>query len=313
MCVPTIEQTALALSSQNSSICRIIIGFSACLPFVKTQFPITTVRSPWIVFGSGHPSIGKNNAPLARIRRLLSTLQSELPFGNIFQLLHNTNSHPLAVCDGSVQSSQGTFGWVLATSRPRRILLRCSGPAYGAFMDSYRAESYGLLSVTTLLHLLSNYFNRQLPPIAIWCDNLAVVTTIHSIISRSRPAFPNDTLRPSWDIIQAICRNFGLHPQLSLAHVRGHQDRDSDPHTLPFPAQLNIQANSLATAFQHHTAHADESGPMIPGTGCHLVIHNRTIHSHHRRRIRIRRGHQRLLQYIGEKHHLSAEVTSQID
>jgi hypothetical protein len=108
-------------------------------------------------------------------------------------------------------------------------------------MDSYRAESYGLLSVTTPIHLLSNYFNRQLPPIAIWCDNLAVVTTIHSIISTSCPAELGHH--------PGHLPEFRLHPQLSLAHVRGHQDRDSDPHTLPFPAQLNIQADSLATAF----------------------------------------------------------------
>jgi hypothetical protein len=131
---------------------------------------------------------------------------------------------------------------VLATGKPRRILLRCNGTAYGAFMDSYRAESCGLLSLTTLLHLLSSFFNYQLPPIDIWCDNLAVVTTIHKVLSTSRPEFPNDTLRPSWDIIQAICQNFRLHPKLSLDHVRGHQDRDSDQHILPFPAQLNIKA-----------------------------------------------------------------------
>jgi hypothetical protein len=53
--------------------------------------------------------------------------------------------------------------------------------------------------------------------------------------------------------------------------------------------------------------------PMIPGTGCHSVIGNQTIHNHHRRRIGTRRGHQRLLQYIREKLQLSEEAVSQID
>jgi hypothetical protein len=53
---------------------------------------------------------------------------------------------------------------------------------------------------------------------------------------------------------------------------------------------------------------------MIPGTACHLVINNsQAIHSHHRRRIRTRRGHQHLLRYIGEKHRISKDIISQID
>jgi hypothetical protein len=61
-------------------------------------------------------------------------------------------------------------------------------------------------------------------------------------------------------------------------------------HTLPFPAKLNIQADSLATAFQYLTAPTAESGPMIPGNDCRLVNGNQIIHSHHRR-ICTRRGH----------------------
>jgi hypothetical protein len=56
-------------------------------------------------------------------------------------------------------------------------------------------------AVTTFLHLLSTFF-IQLPEIALCYDNLAVVDTFHNIISRSGPEFSNDTLRPSWDIIQ---------------------------------------------------------------------------------------------------------------
>jgi hypothetical protein len=55
-----------------------------------------------------------------------------------FLVVHPTSRLQL----GSVQSFQGTFGWVLATSIPRHILFKCSGPAYGACMDSYRAEAF---------------------------------------------------------------------------------------------------------------------------------------------------------------------------
>jgi hypothetical protein len=51
---------------------------------------------------------------------------------------------------------------------------------------------------------------------------------------------------------------------------------------------------------------------VIPGTVCHLVIKSQTIHSHHRIRILTRRGHQRLLQYIGDKLDLAENIISQL-
>jgi hypothetical protein len=118
-------------------------------------------------------------------------------------------------------------------------------------MDSYRAEAYGLLSLVTLLYLMSKFFHSPLPPITIWCDNLSVVQTISSIITRVRPVFPNDIVRPSWDIIQATCRTFQAHPSLSFQHFKGHQD-------------CTTKADKLATAFQEESSHGTDRGPS-PG------------------------------------------------
>jgi hypothetical protein len=108
------------------------IGFTRHLCPALAPYPSSSPTTSFQRFISVQPTW---------VRRFLQTLQPELHFGSIFQLLHNTNSRPVAVCDGSVQSSQGTFGWVLAASRPRRTLLRCRGSVCGAFMDSYRAQS----------------------------------------------------------------------------------------------------------------------------------------------------------------------------
>jgi hypothetical protein len=246
-------------------------------------------------------------------RKLFHSIDHDLPYAEIFSLLSGPSSTPIAVCDGSVQLSQGTFGWVLATSTPQRSLLTCSGPAYGSGMDSYRAEAYGLLSVTTFLHLLETYFTHPLQPTTIWCDNQSIVNTVNKLTSRKRPEFPNETLRPSWDILQAICRNFKLHPDFTLSHVKGHQDNLSDPSDLPFPAQLNIQADSLATTFQQVSSHVTARGPVIPGSGCHLLIENQFIPGNHRKNIRTRRGQRKLLQFLQKKYQLSDANVSQID
>ena len=280
------------------------IGFTR-LPGHATEQPPPQISSPsFDHFISVQPTW---------TRQLFHTIDHNLPYAEIFSLLSGPSSTPIAVCDGSVQFSQGTFGWVLATSTPQRILLSCSGPAYGSCMDSYRAEAYGLLSITTFLHLLEIYFKHPLQPTTIWCDNLSVVKTVNKLISRNRPEFPNETLRPSWDILQAIRRNFKLHPEFTLLHVKGHQDNLSDPNDLPFPAQLNIQADLLANTFQQVSSHATARGPVLPGTGCHLLIENQFIPANHRRHLRTRRGRRQLLQYVQNKHQLSDADVSHID
>jgi hypothetical protein len=115
-------------------------------------------------------------------------------------------------------------------------------------VDSYRAEAYGLLSITTFLHLLGNYYNHQVPPTEICYDNMALVNTVNRKIVRNRPEFPNETLQPSWDLIQAICATIKLHPDVH--HVKGHQDNLGDVRELHFPSQLNFQADLLAITFQ---------------------------------------------------------------
>ena len=106
-----------------------------------------------------------------------------------------------------------------------------------------------------------------------------MVKTLSQLISRSRPEFPNETLRTSWDILQAIHRNFKLLPHFILFHVCGDQDNLSDSNDVLFSAQLNIQADFLVTT--NKPTHPTDQGPMISGTGCHLLVENQFIQSYH--------------------------------
>jgi hypothetical protein len=143
----------------------------------------------------------------------------------------------------------------------------------------------------------------------IWCENLAVFKTVQKIRSRKRPEFPNETLT----ILQAIRTKFRLHPGLSLSHVKGHQDKSIDQSELPFQSQVNIQADTLATSFQATSNHATAKAPLIPGTGCHLVIERQYLPSHHRRKMRTRRSPHQLLQYIQHKYRLTEVAMTHID
>jgi hypothetical protein len=157
---------------------------SAHTDSLKLEFSDRSNRdSPWIHPHSGPeitsplqvlPSITFDDFLSAQpswTQRLLQILDRKFSYPTIPHHLH-TSTSPLAVSDGSVQLSQGTFGWVLATTQPPHQLRQCSGLAFCVSMDSYRAEAYGLLSLATLLDLMSKFFHSPSPPITIWCDNL---------------------------------------------------------------------------------------------------------------------------------------------
>jgi hypothetical protein len=51
-----------------------------------------------------------------------------------------------------------------------KVLIKCKGPDYGIVMDSYHAEAYGLLSITTLVTLFMQYTTNTFASIELLCD-----------------------------------------------------------------------------------------------------------------------------------------------
>ena len=67
-----------------------------------------------------------------------------------------------AVSDGSVwDDNQGAFGWTLSTVDGIRIA-QGMGPARGAKVDSYRAESYGMLAILCFLNRLAIFTDQHI-------------------------------------------------------------------------------------------------------------------------------------------------------
>jgi hypothetical protein len=55
---------------------------------------------------------------------------------------------------------------------------------------------------------------------------------------------------PEWDIVSNILTHLASQPSLTLQYVRGHQDRHTAYENLYLLAQLNVEADAMATAFQ---------------------------------------------------------------
>jgi type VI protein secretion system component VasA len=119
--------------------------------------------------------------------------------------------------------------------------------SYGIVMDSYHAEAYGLLSITTMVTLLMQYTTNTFAPIELLCDNNALVKKVEKLRKRTRPEFPNDTLVPSWDVLQQITKNLRkFTEESSLRWIPSHQDDKTPIEQLPPDARLNVRADRLA-------------------------------------------------------------------
>jgi hypothetical protein len=61
-------------------------------------------------------------------------------------------------------------------------------------MDSYHAEAYRLLCITTLVTLLMQYTANTFAPIELLCDSDALVKKVKKLRKSTRLEFPNETL-----------------------------------------------------------------------------------------------------------------------
>jgi hypothetical protein len=177
------------------------------------------------------------------------------------------------------------------------LLATAVGCVFGDKMDSFRAEAYGMLSVLCYIVHLFRYFNTPLPAhlhLTLWSDNQALIEKVTLLLGLSRPIFPNETMEPSYDVLQAIVSRLKELSGAQVDWVKGHHDRDISMDEMSTQERLNVRADKLAGDFQYHTAHKNLPAPLITGSVVQLRIRNRTIHSHCRRRVRFCRGEKKL-------------------
>ncbi|KAG7338978.1 hypothetical protein IV203_016255 [Nitzschia inconspicua] len=172
-------------------------------------------------------------------REMLGALESKFFYEEIASKLRQSQHHPSSACDGSVANNQGNFGWSMNLNNGTTIT-EGSGPAYGSPMDSYRAEAYGKCSILRFLFLLREYCDLTLAPTHVYCDNQALVDHVNEAREQSRPQYPNEALKSSLDVLQAVVRLAKLLPQITFHHIKGHQNGQVALDKLSRPAKLNV-------------------------------------------------------------------------
>ena len=215
--------------------------------------------------------------------------------------------HFVAGSDGSEKyGTNGAFGWMVSDLEGER-LASGMGPARGCRMDSYRAESCGMLSVLRFLIRLADYTQRDASE---WCG--MVVTDSQSLLDRlfghkaksADECYGNDVLDldvlvPEWDQLIEIKYALLRMPCVSLKYVKGHQDRQNNYEALPLVASLNSDANDLAGKYQ--SAHG-RPHPLVvlmtPHAAAHLYYPEGTITANYVSDLRFRSTIPALRSYI---------------
>ena len=247
-------------------------------------------------------------------RQLLQHLSLQVDQPALFAKLQQ---EPFLVgSDGSQKGVRASYGWILSTSDGTR-LATCQGPSFGARPYSYRAEGYGLLSVTRFLHHLRSFYQIQLQACTIVCDNQAMVNRAPAIPQHLEDLYPNSTLDSEWDILMEI---WTTHQPLTpeqrpqFQHVKGHQDEKTPYDDLSLCAQLNCDADKLADAFiSNHPNLNYSTAPLLPHSGAQLHLPSGTVSNKLKLELKLARTTEPLQEKLRTKFSWDHDTFNDID
>ena len=146
----------------------------------------------------------------------------------------------IGVSDGGKETTEGTFGWVLAAGD--KIVAEGYGAAWGCPMQSHRAEGFGNIGI--LLYLFTTMAMSDTAPhnpVQLLCDNKALLLNKRQHAHRQYDTPDRDVL----STIDLLCQEMAF--RISHGHVPGHQDtRGKRGKNLTLAEQYNIRADALA-------------------------------------------------------------------
>ena len=181
-----------------------------------------------------------------------------------------------AVSDGGCKDEKGSFGWLV--SHNGRRLLRGWGliPHLSDLHSSFRAEAYGVASVSWFIVVLHEFFELPLPSRLRWvfhCDNQGVLKRLQKF--RNRCHKMSDYTATDADVILLALQGLQRLDNCDIRHVKGHQDTRKRDQPLSHYEQLNVDADALAT--QALSRRPPTSTPLFAGCPAQFYIEDKLI------------------------------------
>jgi hypothetical protein len=121
-----------------------------------------------------------------------------------------------------------------------------------------------------------------------------------------------DVFSPEWEVLIEIQTSLQrLQGGVILEYIQGHQDKKLPYLQLPLMAQLNVDADALASMFNRNYPEPRPLAILSPNTRVHLLLGEGTVTSRHTEAIILAATGPPLLQYLCKKYgwtSLDAEV-----
>jgi hypothetical protein len=145
----------------------------------------------------------------------------------------------------------------------------------------------GLLAVLLFVHHLRIFFDVTSDcSVTLYTDNKGLVMVLPETTKPFQSSLAS--FRADWDLLQAIAstiRRISSIP-IHVNHVKGHQDRNRAVASISLAAQVNVEADALATAFNAPLTVQLPEMPFDPMTKIQLGGGGKTVTSHLRSRLR---------------------------
>jgi hypothetical protein len=172
-----------------------------------------------------------------------------------------------------------------------------------AVTPDHSAEGYGMSSGILYLLQLHRFYGIKRPRNSankIICDNQGLLTCIGNATTWTYMT-PNATLRAEWDVESTIVDSYkqlGIH--FTFLHVKSHQDDDGPVAGLTLEAQLNVQADTLATAALKDALTYSKVA-LFPTAKCQLLLAGKSITRKIPQAIRYQAGLENIQTYLMER------------
>ena len=316
---PTWDQRGFIATDQEYTVLP-----SSALPVFTTQQNDVHILAR--LAGANPPD--PSPLPPTTFSRLLTTLdlwEQELLQGvtflcpietirQVFELHISDNSFRLHLCgDGSVVNFTGSFGGSCADDDGKR-LIHLKGPAPGYRSTSYRTESYAFLAWLRLVFRLCELWGCSLPSnLVFYSDSKSMLDTIQQRLDWTVD-YPYTTMSPDWDLHQAITSTLRRFPELPhCCHVKGHQDRYHAFEELSLPAQLNVEADELASQYRYPSSTSATKVSLVEGTVALLHGPDGTITANYRAALRRCYNEPLIREHICNKHEWTHDTWQLVD
>jgi hypothetical protein len=279
---------------------------------------------------SSHPAAGKNVIPALvptlppqtfqdyasildpALRALVVDVELVSPIKEIIQLLSSTTTLTL-VGDGGAKTCRGSYGAVAALDSIR--IIRVKGPVSGPDPRSYRAEAHAMAAILlciVIIHQLVPHRAEYYSVLEVYSDNQGLVDTITKMMAW-KTLYPSNALAPEWDILSVILEYIPKLPfPPSVKHVKGHQDQEAPVVTLPLPAQLNCEADALATTALRAIPEPIPQSLVFPSAACQLDVADATISRKVQASLRFSATEPAMLQYIKDRNNWDDETYASV-